>query len=148
MTGFLWYYVDKINKSNFRYDITGIDNDTLQYTRYSKGEYYGWHTDDSLPVHIASSASNNRGVDAERAEDQALVGSELVRKLSFGLQLSNPEDYRGGQFQFLENKNVFFAPKKRGTLIIFDSRTSHRVLPVKEGVRKSLVGWVVGPRWK
>ena len=31
---------------------------------------------------------------------------------------------------------------------LFDSRTQHRVLPVKSGLRKSIVGWTVGPRWK
>ena len=33
-------------------------------------------------------------------------------------------------------------------MVLFDSRTQHRVLPVKKGVRKSIVGWTVGPRWK
>jgi predicted 2-oxoglutarate/Fe(II)-dependent dioxygenase YbiX len=41
-----------------------------------------------------------------------------------------------------------FAPRKRGTIILFDSRTQHRVLKVKSGVRKSIVGWTVGPRWR
>ena len=30
--GWLWYYVSKINRANFLYDITDIDNETLQYT--------------------------------------------------------------------------------------------------------------------
>ena len=42
----------------------------------------------------------------------------------------------------------YFAPKQKGTLIVFDSRTKHRVRTVKTGLRKSIVGWVVGPRWK
>ena len=33
-------------------------------------------------------------------------------------------------------------------MILFDSRTQHRVLKVKSGVRKSIVGWTVGPRWR
>jgi PKHD-type hydroxylase len=32
--------------------------------------------------------------------------------------------------------------------MLFDSRTPHRVRKVRSGLRKSLVGWVVGPRWK
>jgi PKHD-type hydroxylase len=75
--------------------------------------------------------------------------AELVRKLSFTLQLSDPEDYEGGQVQFLdENGRTYFAPKRKGTLVLFDSRTQHRVLKVTKGLRKSIVGWVVGPRWK
>ena len=45
------------------------------------------------------------------------------------------------------NKN-YIAPRQKGSLIIFDSRTKHRVCKVRSGVRKSIVGWVVGPRWK
>jgi len=46
------------------------------------------------------------------------------------------------------SRKTFFAPKQRGTMIIFDSRTPHRVRKVKSGMRKSLVGWVVGPRFR
>ena len=74
---------------------------------------------------------------------------ELVRKLSVVIQLSNPEDYEGGNLQLLsEDGKKYFAPRQRGTIIIFDSRTQHRVLKVTKGRRKSLVGWIVGPRWK
>ena len=70
-------------------------------------------------------------------------------KLSFSLQLSDPDDYEGGNFQLIdESGKLYVAPRKRGTIILFDSRTQHRVLKVKKGRRKSIVGWVVGPRWK
>jgi PKHD-type hydroxylase len=39
-------------------------------------------------------------------------------------------------------------PKQKGTIAFFDSRTPHRVKKVKSGVRKSLVGWVIGPRFR
>ena len=72
-----------------------------------------------------------------------------MRKLSFSLQLSDPKDYVGGELQFLgSDDSTFFAPKQKGSLVVFDSRTKHRVVKVKSGVRRSLVGWVVGPRWK
>ena len=73
----------------------------------------------------------------------------MVRKLSFALQLSDPDDYEGGNVQLLdESGSNYLAPRKRGTMILFDSRTQHRVLKVTKGVRKSIVGWTVGPRWK
>jgi PKHD-type hydroxylase len=81
--------------------------------------------------------------------DFLTVQGEYVRKLSFSLQLSDPEDYTGGEVQFIDNsRKSFFAPKQKGTIILFDSRTPHRVRKIKSGLRKSLVGWVVGPRWK
>ena len=93
-------------------------------------------------------------------ENLAILNGQYVRKLSFSIQLSDPEDYEGGELEFKVNKygsekrgdfaldETFFAPNKKGTIIIFDSRVKHRVCEVKSGVRKSLVGWVVGPRWK
>ena len=74
---------------------------------------------------------------------------ELVRKLSFVLQLSDPDDYEGGNTQLIdEGGSTYFLPRKKGTMALFDSRTQHRVLKVTKGMRKSLVGWTVGPRWK
>jgi PKHD-type hydroxylase len=83
------------------------------------------------------------------ANDFVNENIELVRKLSFSLQLSGPDDYEGGNVQFIdEGGNSYFAPRKRGTIVLFDSRTQHRVLKVTKGVRKSIVGWTVGPRWR
>ena len=74
---------------------------------------------------------------------------EMVRKLSFAMQLSDPDDYEGGNVQLLDEAgNSYIAPRKKGAIMLFDSRTQHRVLKVTKGVRKSIVGWTVGPRWK
>ena len=74
---------------------------------------------------------------------------EMVRKLSFAMQLSDPDDYEGGNVQLLDEAgNSYIVPRKRGTIVLFDSRTQHRVLKVTKGTRKSIVGWTVGPRWK
>jgi predicted 2-oxoglutarate/Fe(II)-dependent dioxygenase YbiX len=62
---------------------------------------------------------------------------ELVRKLSFSLQLSDPDDYEGGNVQLLDEAGQsYIAPRKRGTIVLFDSRTQHRVLKVTKGTRK------------
>ena len=45
VAGFLWHYINKANKENFLYDISHIDGDNLQYTRYGEGQYYEWHND-------------------------------------------------------------------------------------------------------
>ena len=145
--GWLWYYVSKMNRENFLYDIVDIDNGSLQYTHYSEGQYYNWHSDSDLDMHhkptIGFSSFDNR------AQEKILQEGEYIRKLSFTLQLSEPTDYRGGEVEFIDNTNKrFLAPKQRGTMIVFDSRTRHRVRKVKSGLRKSIVGWVVGPRWK
>ena len=145
--GWLWYYIQKVNRENFCYDITEIDGGSIQYTQYGPGQFYNWHIDAGLdtcykPQFIAGSGTN-------LSQDQVTLQGEYIRKLSFALQLSDPNDYTGGEVQFLDNSGkTYFAPKQRGTLMIFDSRTPHRVRKVKSGLRKSLVGWCVGPRWK
>ena len=83
------------------------------------------------------------------AQDFVNENIELVSKLSFVLQLSDPDDYEGDNVQLLDEAgNSYMAPRKRGCIMLFDSRTQHRVLKVTKGTRKSIVGWTVGPRWK
>ena len=110
--------------------------------KYHPGNYYHWHCDDCVGHQIQyeppSFLSARPGVE------------EYVRKLAFSLQLSNEEDYTGGEIQIIQDTQSMMetVPKKRGTLVIFDSRTRHRIKPVKSGIRYVLVGWVIGPRWK
>jgi len=145
--GWLWYYIDRVNRENFCYDITEIDSGGIQYTQYGEGQFYNWHQDADIDSFYKPQLVPGSGTNI--AQDQVTLNGECVRKLSFSLQLSDPDDYTGGEVQFLDNGGkTYFAPKQRGTLIIFDSRTKHRVRKVRSGVRKSLVGWVVGPRWK
>lgn len=146
--GFVWHYIQRANRENFLYDLHCIDGETIQFTKYSEGQYYGWHNDAGLsclykPVSTGNLSSSNLTTDYLNEK------TELIRKLSFVVQLSDPDDYEGGNLQLLdEDGKSYFAPRKRGTIILFDSRTQHRVLKVTKGVRKSLVGWSVGPRWK
>ena len=42
--------------------------------------------------------------------------------------------------------DVIKACKSKGSLIIFDSRMSHEITPVKSGVRYSLVKWYHGDK--
>jgi len=145
--GFLWHYIEKANRENFLYDLRNLDNETIQYTVYNEGDYYGWHNDGGLTTlykpQLIGNSTDGVGVDFVNQN------KELVRKLSFSLQLSNPDDYEGGELELVdETGEHYLAPKQRGCLILFDSRTRHQVLKVTKGTRKSLVGWVLGPRWR
>jgi len=147
--GFTWNYIDRANRENFLYDLDCIDGESLQYTVYGKGEYYSWHTDASLDTHYKPTLIPRHGITQEGVDNFALTNSEKVRKLSFSLLLSDPEDYRGGNLELIdETGKRYVAPRQKGTIILFDSRTKHRVTTVTEGTRKSLVGWTIGPRWK
>ena len=126
--GFIWHYVDRINQENFLYNISGFDENLIQYTQYRKDNYYKWHSDQDI------------------ADIQ--IDDKRVRKLSFTLQLSSGNDYTGGDVEFKSmDGSSFLAPRNRGCMIVFDSRVPHRVCEITSGTRKSLVGWIVGPRW-
>ena len=147
MGGFIWHYIERANRENFLYDLRCIDGESMQYTRYSEGQHYGWHTDAGLAGQYKPVAVGNRAEGL--AEDYLNEKVEMVRKLSFAMQLSDPDDYEGGNVQFLDEEGrSYVAPRQKGTMILFDSRTQHRVNKVTKGVRKSIVGWTVGARWK
>ena len=102
------------------------DIEPLQYSEYGIGGEYGWHRD----IH-----------------DNPYPNG-LVRKVSFSTILN--DNFKGGEFD-IETKNPIdkkrydtFDNKKHNT-IIFPSHMWHRVRPVKSGIRKSIVGWVLGP---
>ena len=119
----LWEYVLKANKA-FQIDIK--NNSEMQFIEYRHNEegHYDWHHD-----------VNWNGQDG------------MDRKLSVTIQLSDSNEYVGGNFEFDEIKtNVDFKPQ--GTVIIFPSYLRHRVSPVTFGTRRSLVAWYYGPKWR
>lgn len=120
----LWAFVKQANQAAFDVDVT--ERADLQYTIYegSKAGHYDWHHD----VHWASQ-------------------DEWARKLSVTVQLSAPDDYEGGRFEFDEVKSsADFSAK--GSVLIFPSYLSHKVHPVTSGTRHALVAWFFGPRWR
>lgn len=145
--GFLWHYIERANRENFLYDLRCIDGESMQYTQYGPGHFYTWHNDASIDNLYKPASVGNRAEGL--AQDFVNENIELTRKLSFALQLSHPDDYTGGNVQLLDtNGKMYVVPRQRGTIVLFDSRLAHRVCKVKSGVRKSIVGWVVGPRWR
>lgn len=125
--------ITKINNMYYGFDLNGYDS--FQYTSYNSAEEgnYNWHMDTCL-------GSNE------------LPGNMIEpRKLSMSLLLNDPEkDFEGGEFEInmgMESK-ASALPFKRGRAIFFPSWLIHRVKPVTKGFRKSLVVWVVGPKFK
>tara|TARA_R100000008_G_scaffold86814_1_gene81807 strand:- start:1044 stop:1664 length:621 start_codon:yes stop_codon:yes gene_type:complete len=146
--GIMWHYFNKVNNEVFKYKLSCIDGEAMQYTKYTPGEFYKWHQDDGLynsykPVGVGEKNTEGKITDYvhERVEE--------TRKLSCILQLSDESDYEGGETQVRDIDNKLITlPRERGTLFFFDSRLYHRAKQVKKGVRKSLIIWAKGPRWK
>jgi PKHD-type hydroxylase len=120
----LWDYVKQANDKSFGLD---VDNHAeLQFTEYhaDAGGHYDWHHD----VHWNGQ-------------------TDLDRKISVTVQLSDSLDYGGGDFEFDEIKTTADF-RSKGTVLVFPSVLRHRVLPVTSGTRRSLVAWFFGPRWR
>lgn len=98
--------------------------DSIQYTEYyADGGHYGWHTD------IGPGSINHR-------------------KISITIQLSNDNDYEGGDFELWTGGEFRTTPRAKGSAILFPSFTMHRVTPITKGIRRSLVLWVGGEPYK
>lgn len=127
--GFIYYYIIQANISNYNYDIFGYHENSIQYSEYSKNSFYDWHID---------------------YQGGGNVNTLVDRKLSFSLQLSDSIDYEGGDLQLMDSctNKTYFAPREKGSIVIFDSKIKHRVKKINSGCRKSLVGWICGPKFR
>tara|TARA_B110000305_G_scaffold171874_1_gene189860 strand:- start:202 stop:885 length:684 start_codon:yes stop_codon:yes gene_type:complete len=131
--------------SNWNHKLEFLEN--MQYTIYehtpskSRSDFYTWHTDHG-------GKTNPDG---------------MHRKLSMSIQLSEPDEYDGGLFQWLEPNRQFDRIKKgepfsydeairtvpesiktSGSVIVFPSFVHHQVTPVVQGTRISMVVWANG----
>jgi len=114
--------INEMNQQFFQFDLTGMEQG-LQFTKYTApGEHYDWHVDKG---HMTPS-----------------------RKLSLSVQLSDPKDYKGGEFEMLFGRKPQKIGRERGMTVFFPSYTLHRVKPVTKGTRYSLVAWISGPPFK
>jgi PKHD-type hydroxylase len=123
-----WVY-DKIHSfileanNVWKFDLHSIV-DSIQYTEYyDDGGHYGWHMD---------------------------IGPHPInhRKVSITIQLSNPEDYEGGELELWTGAGIQNVEKHKGCAILFPSYMLHRITPVTKGVRKSLVLWIGGSTFR
>lgn len=115
--------VSKVNDDFFLFDLEGFPY--FQYTVYKENGHYDWHID---------------------MEDMSF---NQIRKISASIILSDPESYEGGELNLIINGRVD-APvalkPKMGDVVFFASWTPHKVSPVTQGTRKSLVCWIMGKR--
>lgn len=119
---------DLINKANqmFCYDLHSLEN--LQFTEYD--EEYAGHYDTHKDQFKGSNFPN------------------FHRKLSFSVQLTDPNLYEGGELKIYSEKIPIIASKEIGTISFFPSYVLHEVTPITKGYRNCLVGWVSGPKFR
>ena len=136
-------YIHQANKLagwNFEWD----RSESCQFTKYKPGQYYDWHCD-----------SWDKVYDKPNTEDHG-----KIRKLSVTCQLTDGSEYTGGELEFdfrnyephmrEEVKHLKQAKEilPKGSIIVFPSFLWHRVKPVTQGTRYSLVLWNLGYPFK
>jgi len=121
----LWFFVNEANSKVFGFNI--YQKADFQYTEYLASE------DGHYKMHHDIDWNRDDGFD---------------RKLSITVQLSDPQDYDGGDFLFNEVENLPQGYKEQGSVLVFPSYLTHQVTPVTRGIRRSLVAWFEGPRWQ
>lgn len=120
------FIIQAANEQFYNFHLNGYSQ--FQYTTYDQNGRYDWHTDMSF--------GQKFGEDAE------------PRKLSLTLLLN--EDFEGGQFQINNGKEEtpIDVEMHKGRVVLFPSFMIHRVAPVTKGIRKSLVVWTLGPKFR
>ena len=113
-------YIRYANSLNFHYNLSDEDKELAQISKYSVGQFYGEH------------------------RDFGTNDDSITRKLSLTVQLSDENDYEGGDLIFYTGSVREQAPRGKGSVIVFDSRVYHEITPVIKGVRYSLVKWYHG----
>jgi PKHD-type hydroxylase len=111
-----------LNNQFFKFELFGFCED-MQFTEYkAPGEFYSEHMDK--------------------------VYNGISRKLSFVVQLTDPEEYEGCVLKLNTGGNPTTLKKDQGTVFAFPSYILHQVTPITKGIRHSLVCWVGGNNFK
>ncbi len=118
-------FIKNINNEVWNFNITNII-DLIQIAEYNGEQnveeqgHFDWHVD---------------------------IGHDYrsARKISISVQLSDENDYEGGDLELMLGNEICKMNKEKGTIICFPSYIIHRVSKVTKGQRRSLVLWIHGP---
>ena len=132
----LWFYnkmntlIGYYNDNNFGFDLTGYDY--MQYAEYTESCHQNYHMDMNFSLDLN-------------------YISDTLRKLSVVLMLSEPGvDFTGGEFllNLSHESRAENIPLRKGSVVLFPSFIIHKVAPVTSGLRKTIVVWTIGPKFK
>jgi len=136
------------------------NTESCQFTVYKNKGFYGWHRDgmsDNPGAYkryiygvTEKPLKSNGDIPDGYTQFPEMVGK--IRKISLTLNLTDPEDYEGGDLKFdfgehAKDGQRFHTCEEirpQGSIIVFPSFLPHCVTPVTKGTRYSAVLWALG----
>lgn len=106
------YIIQNYYKSHFNVSEFAPE---IQFARYKKGDFFSWHIDNT--------------------------GYKNSRILTMSINLSDENEYTGGELLVRYMGNEIALCKKPGSFIIFPSFLEHQAQTVLSGIRDCLVVW-------
>ena len=122
----IWDAITAMNERHFQFELWGIAK--VLYAEYPAGAFIAPHIDETDGT-----------------------------KLAFSIQLSDDDEYEGGELQLhlgstLTPGGVAFeptlGPRGRGVGVLHQALVMHSMSPVTRGVRRGMVAWTSGPRFR
>lgn len=148
-------YIPEVRTSEIRWfypqdpEVADIYNVARHHFLWANANAWGFHIDWLPSLQFTTYRDGPRGHYTWHQDWFWRQGDYYQRKLSMVIQLSDPATYEGGDLELDCREAPATADlRKRGSLIVFPSFVHHRVTPVTQGVRHSLVAWMEGPRWR
>lgn len=109
------------NQQAWKFDVTHANQ--TDYLKYDKDGHYHAHVDTFLQP-----------------------GNAETRKLTVLVFLN--DDFEGGRLFLQNGHEKIYPPQAAGTALVFPSFIVHGVEPVTQGIRRSVVTWMLGPWFK
>ena len=119
-----------------------LPSDSLQVTEFFAPDSFQLHLFESLQF---TNYKEGKGFYKKHIDK---LHNDTIRKLSLSIQLTDPNEYEGGDLLLYEDEKPQKMGRGKGTLVIFPSYMLHEVTKITKGERNSLVAWVTGDHFK
>lgn len=114
-------------------------------------DWFNFHVTNLSFIQLAEYDSSYQGEYKKHHDVFWINNDKYHRKLTCVIQLSDPNDYEGGDFEMFDLTGGQYPNKEdlrqQGTAIFIPSFTTHQANPVTKGTRYSIAVWFEGPKW-
>jgi len=148
---------DEYRKSDIRFitkqntDFNFLFDKVWKLAIQANNEWFNFHITKLDYMQLAEYSAEDGGL-YKTHQDVFWINNDPLyhRKLTCVIQLTDPSEYTGGNFEL---HNVSETPnaeeiRTRGTAIFIPSFVYHAATEIMEGKRHSLAVWFDGPKWR